>query len=464
MKHLLFYIICVSICFCDQKQVVDLNFLETALPGSVSVDFELINRLTSDIKSRKLQNIHSLLIIKDDRLITEEYGAGFKKDRLHYSASVTKSFTSALLGIAIDQGYFKDSIQTVLNKNVSELFPAFVKTIQKDSLKKELKLKHILSMTAGFNWDEHSYPYSDSRNDCNRINNSTDPMNFLFDRKLVQNPGEAFYYNGGLSLSLSYLIEQYTEMPVDEFAEKYLFGPLDIVDYRWETVANGLIDSDGGLHLKPMDQAKLGYLFLNSGNWNNQQIISEEWVSISTEMRINNENMPDYAYQWWGGNYTVADQTFAMYLASGHGGQKIVVIPDYNTVVVITQQVFENDFGDLNFIAIMSDYILPALNPSISKYETINIDTIQLVKYQGHYVSDDQTEYIDFILQDNYLVGESSDGQTNTFIPVSEHIFRTRIMDLFDLYIKFNKDTSGNVVSLRSDFAFTHKLFNKSIK
>jgi CubicO group peptidase (beta-lactamase class C family) len=253
---------------CSNRQTNKSVFVERAKPNKVDVDANSINNLISNIKKGKLQNIHSLLIIKDDKLIAEEYFGDFNQNRLQYTASVSKSFASTLLGIAIYKGFFGDDIENVLNKNVSELFPKYSGIIKKDQLKANLKLKHILNMTAGFDWDEHSFPYTDNRNDCNKINNSEDPMKFLFEKKLVQNPGSEFYYNGGLSLSISYLIEKYTKMSVDDFAEEYLFIPLGIIDYRWTKVENGLIDTDGGLHLKPIDQAKLGYLFLNNGIWN----------------------------------------------------------------------------------------------------------------------------------------------------------------------------------------------------
>lgn len=131
MKHLLLFFTLISIVFCGQKQMPENDFLEKLLPESVNIDPKLINRLTSDIKSNKLQNIHSLLIIKDDRLITEIYNSSLNKNRLQYSASVTTSFASALLGIAIDQRYFKDNIQSVLNKCVAELFPEYEKSNSK---------------------------------------------------------------------------------------------------------------------------------------------------------------------------------------------------------------------------------------------------------------------------------------------------------------------------------------------
>jgi len=462
MKNLILIITTLIFASCGNSQTHEKTFLEVSLPQAVKVNPKLVHNLISDIRSKKIKNIHSLIIIKDNKLITEEYFGGFNRDELHYSASVSKSFASALLGIAIDKGFFDGDIQTVLNKNVAKLFPKYAEIILQDSLKKDLTLKHILSMTAGFEWDEHTYSYSDSRNDCNRINNSSDPMKFLFERKLIRNPGLDFYYNGGLSLSLSYLLEKYTNMSVDNFANEYLFKQLGIDDYQWDNLANGLIDTDGGLHLKPIDQAKLGYLFLNNGIWNNQQIVSKEWVTTSTKMHIKNTDMPDYAYQWWGGNYGALNQTYFIYMASGHGGQKIVVIPKFNAVVVVSQQVFNNQFGDLNFLAIMSDYLLPALSNIKPNDRTTHIPVDQLTKYEGHFVLENNSEFIDIKVKDKTLMGISSDGQENIFIPVFENIFKTRVMDLIDIYIEFIVDSSGKIESIDSDFAFTQKRYHKT--
>ena len=462
MKNLILIIIVMLFAACSNRQTNKSVFVERAKPNKVDVDANSINNLISNIKRGKLQNIHSLLIIKDDKLIAEEYFGDFNQNRLQYTASVSKSFASTLLGIAIYKGFFGDDIENVLNKNVSELFPKYSGIIKKDQLKANLKLKHILNMTAGFDWDEHSFPYTDNRNDCNKINNSEDPMKFLFEKKLVQNPGSEFYYNGGLSLSISYLIEKYTKMSVDDFAEEYLFIPLGIIDYRWTKVENGLIDTDGGLHLKPIDQAKLGYLFLNNGIWNEFQIVSKAWVETSTKMHIKNKNIPDYGYQWWGGDFGVLNKTYSIYMASGHGGQKIVVIPEFNTVVVITQQVFNNLYGDINFIAIMSDYIIPALENNKKQNQNLKLTVEGLKEYIGHYELACGGEYIDFKIENKMLIGYSSDGQKNVFIPTSENIFKTKIMDIIDIYIEFSKGESDKMEYINSNFGFTQKSYLKT--
>ncbi len=461
MKSIVLVSLLMFCAACGNTQVNDKIFITKALPADVGVKPELLNNLISDIQAEKIQNIHGLLIIKEDKLITEEYFGDFSEAELHYTASVSKSFASTLLGIAIDKGFFEGEIQTVLNRNVSELFPEYADLIAKDSLKEELKLKHFLTMTAGFQWDEHSYPYSDSRNDCNRLNMHDDPMKFLFDRSLVSNPGTEFYYNGGLSLAISYLIEKYTEMRVDRFAEKYLFKPLGIDEYRWEAVANGLIDTDGGLHLKPIDQAKLGYLFLHEGVWGDQRLVSKEWAKEVTKIQHRNTDMPDYSYQWWCGDFYVKNKAYFTYFASGHGGQKVLVLPEYDVVIVITQQVFSNPLGDFNFIAILSDYILPALTGDTASGVIINMPQKDLTIFEGHYTTNNSNEFMDIVAEEGKLLLSSSDGQQNEFYPVAGNIFESRILDILNVQIEFVIDKHKQTVTINTSFGYQNKQFSR---
>ena len=437
------------------------QFVKEGKPAEVSVDEKVLNTLVSDIKNNKIQNIHSVIIIKDDMMIFEEYFNGFDREKLQYSASVSKSFTSTLLGIAIDKGFFGDDIQSVLNKKIIDLFPEFGNIIKKDSLKSELKLKHILSMTAGFEWDEHSHPYSSNQNDCHIIERHQNPLEFLFEKKLIHQPGKEFYYNGGLSLSISYLIEKYTKMKVDKFAEKYLFEPLGIKDYHWEKVANGMINTDGGLHLTPIDQAKLGYLFLNKGVWKNSQIISEKWIVESTKIQKENIGMPSYGYQWWCGDFYSAEQKHFIYFASGHGGQKIIVSPKLNTVIVITQKVFDNPYNDINFLAIVSDYIFPAIGGKSIEEKIISMSSDELGKYTGEYISNITKEKINVRIKDDHLLFISGNGQEFAFHSVGNNVFTSRLHELVNMNIHFETKPENIINAINFTFAFKNETFSK---
>ncbi len=436
-------------------------FLEKCKPAEVSVNEKLLNTLISDIENEKIKHIHSVIIIKADKLILEEYFNNFKREKLQYTASVSKSFTSTLLGIAIDKGFFGDDVQVVLDKKVIDLFPEFADIIQKDILKSELKLKHILAMTAGFEWDEHSQPYSSNQNDCHIIERHKNPLKFLFEKKLIHQPGTEFYYNGGLSLSISYLIEKYTNMKVDKFAEKYLFEPLGIKNYRWEKVANGMINTDGGLHLSPINQAKLGYLFLNKGVWKNSRIISGKWIIEATKIQKENIGMPSYGYQWWCGDFYSGEQKHFIYFASGHGGQKIIVSPELNSVIVITQKVFDNPYNDYNFLAIVSDYIFPAIEGKSIEEKVVSLSSDELEKFTGEYISVVTKEKINIKIEESHLLFIIENGQLFAFYPIGNDIFRGRLNELVNMNIRFEINAKNIINAINFTFAFKNERFFK---
>jgi len=227
-------------------------------------------------------------------------------------------------------------------------------------------------------------------------------------------------------------------------------------------VFNGLIDTDGGLHLRPIDQAKLGYLFLQKGRWRGRQLVSEEWVSASTKMHVDNTDQPDYGYQWWGGDFHYQDKTYRTYFASGHGGQKVIVFPDYNLIVVISQQVFDNPLGDLNFIAILDNYIIPALSGQQKQETVISLTAADLNNYIGRYFSEDRSEFIDVESDGNKLILTSSNGDRNEFYPVGEQTFTARILDLVNVRVKFGVDENGRATTLQSKFGYKDLQFSKN--
>jgi len=462
MKNIALIFLITVCASCAQSQKHDTDYFITAMPEEMGVLDEPIRHLIQDIESDKIQNVHALLILKDSMLICENYFEAYERGDLHYSASVTKSFASALLGIAIDKGFFEGGMEEVLERKVSELFPEYKELIARDSLKKGLKLKHMLSMTAGFQWDEHSHSYTDNRNDCNRLNSSKDPMKFLFERELISHPGTEFYYNGGLSLSISYLLEYYTGMSLDRFAEKYLFEALGIKEYRWERLVSGLFDTDGGLHLRPLDQAKLAYLFLNGGVWEGRQVVSEEWVRNSTKVQFVNEDRPDYAYQWWCGEFFALDRYFTTYFASGHGGQKVVVVPEFDLILVLAQQVFHNEFGDFNYLAILGDYLLPALLGVSEAPGPIDLAPGKLLGLEGTYVSEDGGEFINMMAEQERLILHSSDGQENVFYPLGENKFAAKIFDLLSVQIEFVQDMEKQEMELHSQFGYSAKQLRRT--
>ena len=287
------------------------------------------NKLTGLIKNNTIKNIHSMLIIKNGKLVYEKYFNSFNRNELHPIYSVSKSVSSALIGIAIDKKF----IQSV-NIQLSSFFPQY-KDVSWKNGKEKITLEHALCMTTGLEWIEN-IPYSDRKNSHNQMCRQKDWNKFVLERPLANKPGEKFVYNTGTSNLFALIIKNRTEMGIDQFADKFLFKPLGITRSRWYRNPDGIPCSGGtygGLHLRPVDMAKIGYLFLKKGKWGNKTIISEDWINKSTTKQ---ERVNFYGYQWWMDSAYPKGKMIFFYQAVGYGGQKIAVIPPLEMVVVIT--------------------------------------------------------------------------------------------------------------------------------
>jgi CubicO group peptidase (beta-lactamase class C family) len=333
----------------------------TADLRSENFDVTLIERLIERIRRNTYKNIHSLLLIKNGKLILEEYFPGqeedgktriYQRDTQHGIHSVTKSVNSLLIGIAIDQKLIKG-----VDEKLSTFFPEYKSVFEnKDSGKDAICLKHLLSMTAGLAWDESSLPYTDARNDHVGMNHSEDQIRYVLERPLVAAPGTKFNYSSGISIVLGEIIHKVSGMRADKFAEQHLFKPLGISDYTWSKYPNGLIQTGGGLFLRPRDMGKIGYLLLNGGRWQGKPIVSETWLRESTKQQA-----PDrtYGYQWWLGQLPVGDRRVVTYGALGRGGQFILAMPELQLVAICTGWNDGNGLGEQAF-DMLKRFVLPA--------------------------------------------------------------------------------------------------------
>jgi parallel beta-helix repeat protein len=303
--------------------------------------------------------IDSVVVVRNGYVVFEEYPRPrlYGPESLHPLYSVTKSFSSALIGIAIKQGFI-DGVQ----HKMLDFFPnrTFANV---DSLKEAITLEHVLTMTSGLPWDEWTYPYGDSRNDVRRIMTNPDPVQFVLDRPMSSTPGTTWVYNSGGSHLLSAIINETTGADIEAFARENLFDPLGISNLFWgKDPFQRLSWGSMGLSLTPLDMAKFGFLYLNNGTWEGQQIIPAEWVTESTRPHFSLDQSWQYGYQWW------ISPAYNVYVARGYMGQNIIVSPDYNMVVVFTGSYTYGQEGTQLFY----DYILPAVGSTVpDDYPTI---------------------------------------------------------------------------------------------
>ena len=346
---------------------------ETASLADLGMDEAPLIEMMSDLSNRNDDHIQSVVIIKDGKLVFEEYFSGedidltsginfahkdFDRDTLHCQASATKSVTSILLGIAIDQGL----VQGVEEKMLS-FYPEH--SDLNDTEKGEITLQHMLSMSSGIPWDE-SYPYTDPRNNLNQQFYSEDPIRYLLEQALTAPPGTQFMYNSGTTNVLGDVVRISSGQTLVDFADQQLFTPLGITSFDWVgfPLAPHIAVASSTLYLRPRDMAKIGQLYLQGGVWNGDRIVSQEWVAESTGESIqvppSEDPLPGfvdgYGYQWWRGTFANGDT--ATYFAAGWGGQFIFVLPELDMVIVFTGGHFEG--GYQGFYGLINDHILAA--------------------------------------------------------------------------------------------------------
>jgi CubicO group peptidase (beta-lactamase class C family) len=278
----------------------------------------------------------------------------FDRDTPHNLASVTKSFTSALVGIAVDRGALAS-----LNERVFTYFPEHADL--SGGGKNEIALEHLITMTSGLEWDETTYWYPDPRNDIVQLFLTDEPIRYVLAKPLVAEPGTQFNYSGGCTNVLGEAVRKASLLPLDTLAEQFLFTPLGVTDHEWQYLPGGAVFASGDLRLRPRDMAKFGFTYLTRGIWNGARVLSQDWITASTSRHISLDwGWTDgYGYGWWTKTYEIDGRLVETFFASGWGGQQISVVPEMNMVVVFTGGGYYED-PLLSPEEMMREYALPA--------------------------------------------------------------------------------------------------------
>jgi CubicO group peptidase (beta-lactamase class C family) len=318
-------------------------------PGSQGVDGGLLSAMTEFIENQSLP-IHGLLIVKNDYLVYEEYFRGYNQDLRHELWSCTKSVTSTVVGICIEQGYFS------LQDKVVELFSDRT-ILNVDDRKQRMTVEHLLTMTTGFEWTGDTQ-YVGMRSSTN------DWVQYVLDCPMVAEPGDVYVYHTGASHLLSAIIQKTTGNTTYEMAQEFLFDPLGIESVSWIPDPLGTTRGGEGIFMTPRDMARFGRCYLQNGTWNGEQVIPSEWISAATSSQVETGWAPphsEYGYQWWTYSTLEFNGNFydGVFAARGMFEQLIYVFPDQNAIVVFTSNYQYYTMPDPYYL--MASYILPAI-------------------------------------------------------------------------------------------------------
>ena len=321
-------------------------------PGDQGMSASVLNEMMDLIEEQEYP-IDSILIIKNGYSVFEEYpGRYFYNTSLKLLHSVSKSFVSILIGIALQQGLLDNVSQLVL-----DFFPEY-EFANPDPRKDSITIEHLLTMTPGYDWDEWSAPYDDPENNTLvAMMYSSDAVQYVLDRPMVYEPGEHWAYNGGASVLLGAIIQQIYDDSTRDVAEEHLFAPLGVDYFSLYILPSLWYNTMGGLSLNTNAMAKLGFLYLNNGTWNGTQIVPADYVTNSIEpIEHPNPLGPQFGYgwHWW------LREDLGIYFAYGRYGQKIMVSREHDMVVVFTANVGDYEY-DPEF-DLYNNYILRSIS------------------------------------------------------------------------------------------------------
>jgi CubicO group peptidase (beta-lactamase class C family) len=332
---------------------------------SAGVDPSRLCRMIEIPLKKFKANVHSVIVLRRGSLLFEYYGVGPDQPWdtslpavvpgvgvKHDVHSVSKSVVSLLIGIALDR-----KLLASVDEPIWKFFPEFAafRTAAKD----RILLRHLLTMTSGIAWNEWWLSYADPENSELQMDAAPDPYRYVLEQPLTIEPGTKWNYSGGSTVLLGAILQKVTQKPLAEFAREALFEPLGITDFEWMRMSSGEIAADGGLRLRPRDMAKLGQLVLSQGEWKGKRIVSASWLRESLQKTIDAMDL-HYGYQWWIGSSWVNSRTVEWFAALGHGGQRIIIVPSLDLVVIFTAGLYDsNDWALMRNL--LEIYILPSI-------------------------------------------------------------------------------------------------------
>lgn len=294
----------------------------------------------------------SLLVVRNGRLVFERYYHGSRATDANNIKSISKSILSMLVGVALEEGLLNG-----VDQKLDEFFPEYFRAGD-DPRKNDVNLGHLLTMTAGFEWQENG-PIS------HQCFTSWDWHRFVIESRLVSTPGEVFNYSTGLTHLVSGILTKVSGASTRDFATSRLFVPLGMTCTAWSQDRRGYYFGGSEVWLTPRDLAKFSLLFLRDGRWEDRQLVSRAWIRDSARLRVRTReagwgDFGDYAYLWW--KTTILG--YPLTLCSGYGGQNIFLIPELDLAMITTAR---SDIANESYWTyadpynIMAQYIIPAV-------------------------------------------------------------------------------------------------------
>jgi CubicO group peptidase (beta-lactamase class C family) len=334
-------------------------------PAEAGFAPDLEARLDKLIADKRAWGLHGVVVVRNGRLVLERYFEGpdwavtrdlghvkFRPDTLHDLRSVTKSITSLLYGIALEQGKVPPP--------EAPLFASFPDYADLAAGRERLTIHHALTMTMGTDWDEVSVPYSNPANSEIAMELAPDRYRYVLERRIVMEPGRRWSYSGGATALLGRIIAKGTGKDLPDFARERLFDPLGLGPTEWFRGRDGVPSAASGLRMAPRDLARIGQVVLVGGVWQGRRIVPAGWLAKCVAPVVSCDEQRRFGYlgaprgwaagrleRWWGG--------------FGEGGQRLWVLPELGLVVAVTAGNYGTDDQWIPPTRVLREVVLASL-------------------------------------------------------------------------------------------------------
>lgn len=365
----------------------------------------------------KAKKTASFLVIRNDSILYENYFDGYQRDKPYVVFSLTKSFVSALIGIAIDKGHIQS-----IDQPLADFIPEFAQ-----DGRRHITIRHVLNMTSGLNRDDHGFIWWMAE-----IYYTKDLTHYVTNIKQKYPPGEHFAYKSIDTQILGLCLERATNQRVSTLLNDWIWQPLGM-EYPayWNLDSpGGNAKMYGGLMVTPRDLARFGRLYLNGGQWNGKQILPREWVTKTASLDTSDGSWWANELGWWHftSNRPLGNKDL---YAIGFSGQCLYIDPDNNTIIVRTG----NSYADMTW-----GYSLSKMSAWLNKEPARTFPAPRLTHLEGTYLDNNGKQLQLFIREDGRLVAKF-DGKKITLLPETDHSFVS-----FDRWVKTVVDYSGDEV------------------
>ena len=358
MKNFITFAIVILLLFsscdyCPTQPRGDIFEWKTSTPSEQRFDADQLDIALNEAENRS--SIYSVLVIRNGYIVAERYYRGYNENSSFNIRSVSKSFLSAMTGIAIENGMINS-----INDKMLDFFPEYDHS-GLDTRKQDITVKHLLTMQAGIDHEHNNY---------SRLYGTSNWIQSAIEEPLLYNPGETHSYNTFLTHLISGIITKESGMSTYEFGQEYLFDPLGITIQDWKQSPQGIYFGGNNMFFTTRDMAVLGYLYLNGGEINGVQIVPRDWVEESLKNRMPEHQQGwtwgpmengGYGYLWWLGTI----MGYEAFMAIGHGGQFVVNFPALNMIVATNSNAYigwdEANINELSALDLIGNYIIPAI-------------------------------------------------------------------------------------------------------